>query len=84
MYKCSLCGEKFQRGDAKNMPKKNFSAMMDKIHKDLLTDTFNDNQRRYPLHVMHHYKDGSIGVAYFAGFKNRGGDSDERYHAKHQ
>lgn len=66
-YKCPLCGSIFCTGDATEIPYDELPILLGKV---IRNQKFAGNPYLYqaPMHIPHKCRDGSAGLAQFAGF----------------
>ena len=70
LYKCPLCGVQFTPGSPTEVPPDKLPQLLARVvsnQRFLGTQLYNA-----PMHVPHKCKDGSAGLAYFAGFSKIG------------
>lgn len=67
-YKCALCDTLILYGDAQEVPYDKLPELLGKFEQSQM---FNGNPylRTAPPRIPHNCKDGSAGMAYFAGFR---------------
>lgn len=67
-YKCPLCGTLLQYGEPKEIPQDKLPELLGQI---IRNQQFAGNPHLYqaPMHITCKCKDGSAGLAVFAGFK---------------
>ena len=68
VYKCQLCGTPLGYGEAKEIPYDKLPELLGKV---IQSQQFANNPylQTAPMHIPHKCKDGSAGLAYFAGFR---------------
>lgn len=68
VYKCLLCGQLLTTGQAQDIPYNELPGLLGKVVQNQL---FAGNPYLYqaPMHIPCRCRDGSAGMAYFAGFK---------------
>ena len=67
IYKCALCGQPIQYGEPHEVPYNELPRLLGKV---IRNQAFVGNPILYeaPMNIPHNCKDGSGGMAYFAGF----------------
>ena len=66
-YKCLLCGQVSQYGEAQDIPREALPVLLGKaIAMQRFAGT---SLRREPMYASHGCRDGNVGLAYFAGFQ---------------
>lgn len=67
IYKCLLCGQFIRYGSPHEVPYNELPRLLGKVIKNQLF-AGNPALHEAPMHIPHKCKDGSAGLAYFAGF----------------
>ena len=67
IYKCPLCGQLIRYGQPHEVPYDELTRLLGKVIQNQLF-AGNPVLHKAPMHIPHKCKDGSAGLAYFAGF----------------
>ena len=67
IYKCALCGQLIRYGDPNEVPYNKLPKLLGRAIRNQLF-AGNPALHEAPMNIPHNCKDGSGGMAYFAGF----------------